>query len=52
MFLSGYFLIAATLLAVTVCLRRVRVVERELQLALAKVDPDFPPRTTRDEWSA
>jgi len=52
MFLSGYFLVAATLLAVAVCLRRVRIVERELELARAKVEPEATPRLTRNEWSA
>ena len=52
MFLSGYFLVAATLLAVAVCLRRVRIVERELELARAKIEPEATPRLRRNEWSA
>ena len=59
MFLSGYFLIAATLLAVAVCLRRVSIIERELELARAKIDPEATPRLrrptprhARNEWSA
>jgi len=52
MFLSGYFLVAATLLVVAVCLRRVRIVERELELARAKIDPEVTPRHARNEWSA